>query len=477
MNGNIRLRRAGIVAALCVLLAGATECSYRGRDFGGGGSDGDAVTFGPVTAFGSIFVNGVEYATGSATFTLNGASIAETGLAPGRLVAITGTRDSNDGRARTVAAEDRLVGPISEIDRAAGTLTVLGQVVQLTGATVFGTNVEPGDASAFLVGQSVAVDGYRTSDGLRATRLERPAGGQAFRVLGRVSNLSTGARTFDLGRTTVDYSGAGTLDSGVRNGAYVAASGLALADDETLLATAVNVRDELPEVSSGDDGSVRGVVTRFGSASDFDLGGQPVSTSSSTTYSGGTSGDVAVDRELEVTGEFDRNGTLVASQVTFAAAATFRVVGNVDRLSSSAATLEIAGVTVTTNARSIWEDRAGTALRTFAFDDLRTGDWVEVRGTVGAADRTATALVVERRVEPANSRAELQGPAGSVASASLVIAGTTVSTTGATFRDADGDPITRTQFVAAADGAIVRVVGRLSGATLVADLAQIRPSR
>lgn len=478
MQVRHRFRHAGLVVVLCALLAGATQCTYRGKDFGnGGGSQGDAVTVGPVSGFGSIVVNGVEYTTSSATFTLNGVASSEAALAPGRIVGLSGTRSSSTGRARTVVAEDRLVGRITDVDRAAGTLTVIGQTVQVTGATSFAPNVDPNDLSAFVVGQSVAVDGYRTSNGLLATRIERPLAGLAFRVLGRVSNLSSTARTFRLGGATIDYSSAGTLDAGVRNGAYVAASGLTLANDTTLVATSVTVREELPATANGDDGSVRGAVTRFGSAADFDVGGTPVSTASSTQYSGGTSGDVALDRELEVTGEFDRNGTLVATQVSFAAASTFRVVGGIDRLSSSASTLEVAGITVTTNARSLWDDRAGTALRTFGFDDLRTGDWVEVRGTVGASDRTATALVVERRSEPTNSRVELQGPAGSVTSTSLVIAGTTVTTNSAAFRDADGDTLTRTEFAAQATGAVVRVRGRLSGGTLVAESAEIRPSR
>lgn len=477
MNAQPSLRRVATVVLLCGLLAGATQCSYRGKDFGGGGSQGDAVAVGPVTGFGSVYVNGVEYSTTSATFTLNGAATSESALVPGRLVGIAGTRSSSSARARAVTWDDRLVGPVTDVDRTAGTLTVLGQVVQLTGATVFGTNVDPADASAFVVGQSVAVDGYRTSDGLRATRVDRPLGGQPFRVLGRVSNLSTTARTFRLGPTTVDYRNAGTLDSGVRNGAYVLASGLATADDVTLVATAVILRDELPANSNGDDGSVRGMITRFGTATDFDVGGQAVSTSASTQYAGGASGDLALDREVEIDGEFDRSGVLVATRVTFHGAATFRVVGSVDRLSASASTLEVAGITVTTNARTLWDDRAGTALRTFEFGELRTGDWVEVRGTAGTSDRTATAVVVERRVEPANARVELQGAAGSVASTSLTIAGTNVTTSSATFRDAEGTTLGRTEFTSQAPGAIVRARGRLSAGTLVAESAELRPTR
>ena len=59
------------------LLAGLADCTGDGTQTAGGGIGGTGVSQGPITGFGSIFVNGVEIDTSSATILRDGATVTQ----------------------------------------------------------------------------------------------------------------------------------------------------------------------------------------------------------------------------------------------------------------------------------------------------------------------------------------------------------------------------------------------------------------
>ncbi|RXM07868.1 hypothetical protein EO238_29000, partial [Citrobacter sp. AAK_AS5] len=64
--------------------------------------------------------------------------------------------------------------------------------------------------------------------------------------------------------------------------------------------------------SSDDDADLEGLVTRFASATDFDVAGQAVTTTAATRYEGGSAADLALDVNVDVEGGFDSGGRIVA---------------------------------------------------------------------------------------------------------------------------------------------------------------------
>jgi hypothetical protein len=56
----------------------------------------------------------------------------------------------------------------------------------------------------------------------------------------------------------------------------------------------------------------------------------------------------------------------------------------------------VAGVTVTTSATSVFEDRSPLAVRRFRVSDLAIGDFVSVRGTAGRSGDGFSAEVLVR---------------------------------------------------------------------------------
>ncbi len=470
---------AGLLAV--ALLAGQTECTYRSG--GSGGNDGGGsrtpaqLTQGAVTGFGSVFVEGVEYRTTNVAITLDGATGTEADLRPGHVIALRGRLDSGrtTGRADTLSGDAALVGTVGARDAALGSVTVLGTRVQMNGNTSFGREIDGAATTPFAIGDPLLVWGHSgPNTAVLATRIDRAAATRELQVAGRVSSLDTVARRYTVRGTVVDYASAGAVDS-LRDGAYAVATGTATNSDGSLRARRVSVRDEAPAAENRDEGDVTGVVTRVASALDFDVGGRTVTTNSSTTFVDGATTDLRVGILLTARGEFDSNRRLVARRVEFARDPTVRVLAPIESFDTGTSAFSAGGVQVRTNAFTRWEDRTAFASRTFRYGELRSGEWLDVRGFEDSSVRTATASVVDRRDPPNDARVELQGRARNLVSPNLAIVGVPVLTTSAEFRDAAGATLTRAQFYAQAVDRTVVARGRFSGTTLVADSVQIRP--
>src|SRR4029077_9831848 len=89
MHRATTITRTGtlILTVAVVLLA---ACGYSADTAGiqGTGSPAPAAAVGPITGFGSIFVNGVEYTTSNAQILIDGQAGAETQLQTGQVVTI-----------------------------------------------------------------------------------------------------------------------------------------------------------------------------------------------------------------------------------------------------------------------------------------------------------------------------------------------------------------------------------------------------
>ena len=474
-RGRVRLP-IGVIIGLAALTLGAGECSYRGHLFGSvGGTPAAEHAQGPVSAFGSVTVGGIEYATGGAAVTQDGAAGLESELVVGELATLTGSLDAaaTTGTATALSVDSKLVGPISGIDAAAGTVTVLGQTVRFNGDTSVGADIVPGDPGGLRPGDSIAVDGLRTSSGWLATRVDRATPGRALRVLGRVAGLKAFGQSFTLGATTIDFSAAGTVPPALANGQFVAATGATLSTATTLQATLIEAKLEAPSGAGGDNGSLYGAITRFVSSSDFDVAGQAVSTTATTQWVHGGPAGLSADAVLELSGQYDDSTRLIASRIDVRPERRLRVVGPVDALDPAAPSVTIAGIVLATGARTRWDDRGTLPLRNFAFANLRSGDWLEVRG-VASGPRTASADLIERQLAPSPARVELQDLAAAVAEPAFTLSGVSIDAHSAYFQDASGQSLSRAAFFAVAAGRLVRARGVLITGTLVAELVVLR---
>lgn len=202
--GTKRTYMVTIAAVAALVLAG---CS------GGGAGSAGPTTRGPITGFGSVWVNGIEFQTGSATHR----KMLDTGedhfggiqdctvLGVGMVVTVH--HADGDTHATEIEYEDDLKGPVQHLNTTDNTFEVLGQKVRYSGAT----NIKNGPIDNGFV---VEVSGLTASDNvIDATYIEVKTGGSGeFEIKGYVFSVGDD-NTFRLGplpgvsTVTVDITG------------------------------------------------------------------------------------------------------------------------------------------------------------------------------------------------------------------------------------------------------------------------------
>lgn len=469
-----RAHIASVAAALTALVAAG--CG------GGGGSstagiDGTGVTpntyaFGAVTAFGSVFVNGVRFDTSNASFTIDGQPGSQADLAVGDVVLVVGTMNAGsttNGTASSVTFDDAVEGSIEtgSIDTTAGTFVVLGQLVRVSADTSFDDSIQPASLAGLSDGDVVEVSGFSSSDGsIRATRIEVKSAGTGFDVMGLVSGLDTVGSTFMINALSVDYSTAMLQDfpsGAIAEGDLVEVKGMTLSANGELLATTIEFKGGALDPGDGDDVELEGFITRFSGTADFDVSGFPVTTTVQTTYEGGTAADLGLDLKVEVDGSVNASGVLVAEKVDIRRASAVRIAAVIDSVDASSSSFVTLGITVKVDSLTRIEDKRD-GVTPFSIANLTAGDYVEVRGSeFPAGSGELIAGLVER--DKLDADTELRGFVQSASDPVIEILGVSVATNGNTsFKDeAEASISAATFFGQVASGSLVEVKGLETG--------------
>ncbi len=277
--------------------------------------------FGAITEFGSVTVNGIRYETDSTPVYVNGLPADLTDLKLGHTVMLNG--EANFSEARGMADEisffSTIIGPVEHINAALGRLIVLGQTVLTNEDTVFDSSIGGDTFADLALGTKLQISGHLNADGdVVATRVEPEETGTDVRLTGTVAGSDLTNRLFKVNRLTVDYSNAVLIDlpEGMpTDGLLVHIRGslvngvLAVAE----IASAANF-----EADPGQRVHLGGMITRFESASVFDLNGTLITTDASTVFVNGAASDLATNAEVTIDGHVaSGGGGVVASQITF----------------------------------------------------------------------------------------------------------------------------------------------------------------
>src|SRR4030095_5365672 len=126
------------------------------------------VSTGPITRFGSVILNGIEFDTTQAEIRVEDQIVREDDLRIGMRVAVEGVRDNNGvARATRVVFRKNVEGLIDSIDLVNNnTFVVLGQTVHVDSLTVIEDRAQSSSIalSALAVGQFVEVSGLVEAD-------------------------------------------------------------------------------------------------------------------------------------------------------------------------------------------------------------------------------------------------------------------------------------------------------------------------
>lgn len=465
--------RPNILFALSGALA-ITACGSGSEQVAGINAGGSpvpvvgVVSKGSISGFGSVIVNGVAYDTNSASFTIDGSPGTQSDLSVGDVIVVKGTvnEDGTSPTATSVTFDDVVEGPISAIDLAAQTMTVLGQVVRIDADTSFDDSISPATLDTLDVNDIVEVSGFVLADGsISATRIELKLVAGEFEITGVVSNLA--ATTFEINGFVIDFGAAAVLENfpngSPENGQLVEAKGDALNGLGQLEATRV----EFKGGNLGDDGDraeLEGFITRFASATDFDVEGVPVLTNAQTVFENGMSADLALNRKVEVEGALNAGGVLLATKVEIKASGFVRIESLVEDVQVDR--LTVLGIVIRVDASTRLEDKRDMPQEPFNLSHVEVGNYVEIRGYEDAGGIVATRL--ER--DDDEGTVALRGFAENVSDPNFTILGVTIDTVPAIFSDLDGSPLDRADFFrqAEAGGRLVEASGTLNGAAITA---------
>ena len=384
------------MALASALLAG---CGGGGPDTSGTGSIATAAapTFatGPITGFGSVIVNGVRFDDSSASVTDDEGNAGSSGdLMLGMTTEIHGDAISDDTNgshsvARAIVFGAALLGPVTAIDAAARTLTILGQTVRVLDTTVLDSRLVGGFAG-IAVGAILEVHGQldATTGAYTATRVSPSLAPSGYKIRGIVANLDTTARTFTIGGTLISYASVANVPADLANGVVLRArlqtTQIAGAWVATRIATA------RPHVDDGDVARVRGTVSAFTSTTLFSVNGIPVD-ATNAQFDNGAAG-IVLGAQVEVRGPTS-NGVIIATKVTVQSHEQirddgFELHGAVTALDAVAKTFVLRGVTVSYASPEVRFDNGSVA-------SLAVGVQLEAKGTLSADGTQLRATLIE----------------------------------------------------------------------------------
>ncbi|MEJ2564900.1 MAG: DUF5666 domain-containing protein [Gammaproteobacteria bacterium] len=375
-------QRVRYFSLMTVFLLGLVACGG-GTQVAGGGIGGTGISQGPITGFGSIFVNGVEFNTDNATIIKDGTAIGPVStselknyLKVGMVVTVDGSiANSISGTAASVTYAKELEGPISAITLP-NTLSVLGQTVivdNLTKIEVAGLATP--SISDLAVGDVVEVSGYSTAAGIRATYIDaKPSGTtKEYELNGMIGAINASNPTLlTIGTQTVDINGA-SFNFTPKVGDYVEVKGTISAGG-ILAATSLELKSRALNLANADKAEVEGYVTATTSATEFVLNAQVVQITAQTTFSGGIASDIVPGVIVEVEGSLV-DGTLIATKISFED--DLELEGNVAAINTSTNTLTLASYpAISISFSAILTDLEGVP----NFTAINPGDHIKVRG-------------------------------------------------------------------------------------------------
>lgn len=388
-----RRRVAAIAAASLILILSACVGGGSVGPIAEGGIGGTGISFGPVTGFGSVFVNGTAFDTNDAVILIDGASATEADLTEGMLVRVEGEwTDTGTGTADRIEYRSDIRGPVQTVVNfdpltGSGTLTVLGQTVRFNKQTVFrGVTRE-----AIAVDDDLVISGWYLDSGEFLASLVRASGifldGGEAEVKGIIEELNLDARSFRVGGLDVLYSRTTEIEMQEDrdellpsdNGAFVEVEGAF--NGSVLLANEIEQEDDrnLLQASGGDDVEIEGPISSgITSNRTFTLNGTTVQVTEGTEFDDGLrESDLQAGLQVSVEGEWDARDVLVAEEIE-SRSADSDVKASILDIDPGARELNVGGVQVRVTSRTLIVDEDDDDR--LSFSKLQVGETVEVDG-------------------------------------------------------------------------------------------------
>lgn len=462
MKRHLRNRVFGLAAGT-VAFGVISACGGGGSDLGvaDGGIRGTGSSVGPVSGFGSVFVNGVKFSTESipnqAVDSDDGIAF-ETDLNKGMILRVEGQwRDDGTGTADRLIYDDSLRGPVDQIvadPSGAGefiTLTVMGQSVRVDRQTVVRGTTYTTLLSEAAISDHVRVSAWRQADGsYRAGYIETvPADATDVELEGTVSAVDISQNRFTIGTISVEYDetsvsfGSGLMESDLEAATVLEVEG-SLAGN--ILTARTIDRDDARRFSqnAGEDIQLTATIDAPYSATgtaarpgEFRIGGLTIRVTDATELDDDLEvSDLNEGLLVQVEGEF-LSDTVVDAEEIELRDGNASVEGVITSAADNAFT--VGGVQVRVLPTTAFTVEDGSDM---SFESLPIGTKiVEVEGVEKqlGTDVFIEALRVEVDDEPASSteldQYELEGKLAAISPSAITILGVSIDAAAASYAD------------------------------------------
>ncbi len=261
-------------------------------------------------------VNGIGFDTSNTDIQIDGNSGVLSDVETGQVLIVSGELDADSNNltaaAETIEYVSNVIGPIASIDEISSSFRVLGQNISLDSSTVLGNGLTEFSDLQHL--QTVRISGLISSNrDIQATRIDI-INTENYQVVGMVNELDTGLMTFRINELIVSYQNAELTDN-IINGEIVKVNGTQFSEDGSFIADTVQVVN----ISFGeaeDIFSIEGLVTTFVSATDFSVSDIDIVTTTNTIIENGSLDDLGLDARLQIEGQLNTQGSVVARRIS-----------------------------------------------------------------------------------------------------------------------------------------------------------------
>lgn len=385
------------------------------------------VVSGSVTAYGSIYVNGLHVEIDTADVLVNGEPGAVEDIQLGMVVELElAERDGEQALADEVRYARLLQGAVTDVSETSDVrkvLTVLGQTVIVYDDIQFDGIV----FDALSSGSGIDVSGHIDEAGdLIASRVSAVET-VTPEVVGTVESLDEEAQRLLINDLWVNFSGSEITGGDLAEGLKVRVTG-GVVTEEGLAAESVAIVGQ-PELEDGTRLFQEGVIGRYGSISDFEVSGVRVDASEAVRQ-GGTDA-LSSGVRIAVQGSVEE-GVLVAEQLQVLRHGVNRIRTQVGAVDEQAGVVTLMGSAYQVTELTAYEEVAAAPgnRNGLNLSQLRAGDAVEVFAFYRGDELVVTRI---KRLAPSEQTVEIRGPVTAInpENQSIRVTGVTVWLDGA----------------------------------------------
>lgn len=376
-----------------------------------GGISGTGISQGPISGFGSIYVNGVKYEVDSADLLRNGVSVGvQAEFQLGEIIKITGqvNQDGLTGTADTVEFNHTFEGSVTQTSQDGNSIEILGQSVTSTGTTFLHGFKQ---LQALVLGNIVEISAQRNASqqwvasSITLKQAAFESGTSQLSIQGEISNIDEQKQTFQIGKQVVFYGKvAQALVSGsLGNKAYIEASSSQALQNGQLIAETLNIVNRSSNFPSGSEVELTGYIDQFTSSSEFSVNGQAVVTLGSVEFENGQASDLKLNALIEVEGVINQQGVLEAQEVSIKQTDeddgdNLEREGVIDSINYDNQTFSILTDSFVADSSTAIYEETDDAEQSLRFSSLSVNDKVKVYGRL-LANGNILSLKIERKTE------------------------------------------------------------------------------